>query len=136
MMRGMKRVNFKHDGGIDFSRWNLDAMDIFMSVVAQRCVALAFEDDDTYAYFAAEGGPYGDGLGNDAPDPLTIYVRIALTSGGAECPTWAFNLREAICDDLKELAEGHREPEGFKNIRNALRDLAAEIDQALQEADK
>lgn len=132
----MKR---KH-GTVSLKIWNLDATDKMLELLgsavrdaAAEALQLALDDEETYAFFPAIWGD-SDGCGGPrCDDPLTVYFRIAATDGD-EGPIWATSLTEMIEEEISRCAEDAEDGifnENLVRIRDALRDLADRIDNAM-----
>ena len=101
-----------------------------MREAAAEALELGMDDEDTYAFMPVI---YGDSDGCGGPrcdDPLTVYFRVALT-GGDEGPIWASSLTKMLEDDIATCAEDGSWGDGLARIRDALRELADRIDNAL-----
>ena len=148
----MNKVKLKH---VKFKTilddWNLDVLDnhildikdVVLKGIAE-VIDIILKEGDTYIYFPVQYGEDGsDGLGG-APvkDPLTIYVRLGV-SEVEENPTFSFNLREALEDEMEDVLRLKKggylkkclKDGGFKGlplISNELKILANEIDEALK----
>jgi len=118
----------------DLSEWELDALDgvlgnfkEWLLKAATEAVTLALKDEDTGVSWPA----VWDRAGKTTVDPLTMKLDVALGSMLDEHPVYAFNIRAALQTYLEDCREDGSFSEGLGKIRNALRNLADEIDAAL-----
>jgi hypothetical protein len=130
-------------GNPKLADWGIDAFEnieqIFRDGLAE-VVEHAFAEDDTYIYFPVQysrdpefGKKGSDGIfGEEVSDPLTVYLRIALAYDD-DRPTYSFNLRDSIQDELNYCKEDGSYSFGLSRLSKALRGLADEIDAAVEE---
>lgn len=131
----MKRI-FKP---IDFSSWDLPesekllkTIDLAVKKAASEAVKYAFENEEGRLSFPVIWAPESDGRRNQAvKDPLDVYVEIPLGEFEDEGPEYIFNLREALKDDIYICADDGSFAQGLEMLRDSLRKLADEIDDAL-----
>ena len=123
--------------------WDIPAIDALKEEIDQtirrtvsEILASTLADDDTYVYFPIEWAAIGeDGIGGKVPDPLTVYLRVSMPGEETlESPTYEFNLRDVLREDIKECSAGGSYSIGLGMLSAALRDLASEIDAARAKA--
>ncbi|NEX15229.1 MAG: hypothetical protein C1943_00990 [Halochromatium sp.] len=124
---------------IDFSSWSLPesekllkTIDLAVKKAASEAVKYAFENEEGRLSFPVIWAPNSDGRRHQAvKDPLDVYVEIPLGEFEDEGPEYIFNLREALKDDIDICAEDGSFARGLEMLRDSLRELAREIDDAL-----
>ena len=138
MSKRTKRLIRPHHklGKIDLSQWQLAVIDSLQDRIGDamlkgigEAIEYLLKDDQTTISFPAEWSPDGDGRGGKAPrDPLTIHLNLA--TDNSEGAVYAFSLREALADHLDDSQDGFEV--GLERIRDGLRDLADDIQRALE----
>jgi hypothetical protein len=116
----------------------------FMRYVPHSAPIEFADDERPFAYLPAMWGGENDGIGGSAPaDPLMIYVQLPVNPGDdlSRWPTWSISLVTLV----EEVIQGSTNPligkistgDKFGNaaikIRNALRDLADRLDNAIEQ---
>lgn len=139
-------IRLKHNQP-DISGWDLDALDEIrdaiepiITKVANEAIRFAMEAENTGVSWASkwtdeqgfgDGFTAGDAPGADPIDPLDLYVEIGLGDTPDSNPQYAFNLRDILSDTLSECRDDGSYSEGLTRIKDALRALADEIEDAL-----
>ena len=130
--------------------WGLDSIDKLekdistgLKAALAEVIHYAMQEDDTYIYFPAvfiRNNNYpdadfekSDGVrrGHEVEDPLTVYLRVAATYAGDEQPTYSFNLRDSLQNDIDSCKEDGSYGYGLAKLASALRELADDIDSAV-----
>ena len=126
----------KH-GTVSLKEWTLDATDKLQELLgaavheaAAEALQLALDDEETYAFMPAIWGDTDGCGGPRCDDPLTVYFRVAAMDG-IEGPIWASSLTKMLEDDIATCADDGSWSDGLARIRDALRELADRIDNAL-----
>lgn len=131
------------------SDWGIDAIDKLEKDISSglraalaEVIHYAMQEDDTYIYFPASyikdtsdtSGNIrrtdGVRMGHEVSDPLTVYLRVAATGASKEQPTYSFNLRDALRQDLEYCKNDGSYSYGLGKLAEALRNLADEIDKS------
>ena len=124
---------------IDFSGWYLPESDKLLEAInhavkkaASEAVKDALENGEGNLRFPVIWWPRSDGNRNPAVnDPLDVYVEIPLGKFEDEGPEYIFNLRQVLKGHIDICAEDGSFAEGLEMLRDSLRKLADEIDDAL-----
>jgi len=119
--------------------WSVDAAvnasDFFHAAImkaAEQVVKEAMEDEDTQLQFPAEWGDLGDGYSKTKlKDPLELYLRVSITEDFDTDPIYQFNLRHALRHVLQEGFCGNHVDQGIKEISQALKSLAEDLDRCM-----
>jgi hypothetical protein len=138
----MKKL--KDSPKVDLSDWQLDSFDKLAHSIreavgkaASEALTLALEDEDTYLSFPIQWAPSSDGHYDKAvTDPLTLYLHLALSDSGDEPCVFKCTLRDALTRTLADTAEDGSFSYGLSRLSAALRELADEVDQVVNEAPK
>ena len=127
-------------GDVKLNGWKLDATEKLKEEVGSAVLAaaaealqLALDDKDTFAFMPAIWGDNDGSGGPRCDDPLTVYFAVATTE---DTPIWACSLHEMLEDDIAECAADGSWSDGLARIRDALRELADRIDNALPSNEK
>jgi len=132
------------NGKVDLSDWNLDAMETFEDALAPINMAIlemssealqyCFEHGEISMFMPAEWGEH-DGIGNKCPsDPLTLYLSVySIGDDPTNDNTAHFetSIRDILKTPMEDCAEDGSYSDGLKKIRDGFRDIANDIDIAL-----
>ena len=123
----------------DLSGWNLDGLDKmgakFKTLIEETTgEAIHYAMKESYIMFPAEWGD-SDGLSGKAPkNPLTVYLRLGIEDKRDEKPTYSFDLQETLRETIRDCANDGSFSDGLERIASGLRELAGEIDQAIEKS--
>lgn len=126
----------------NFSDWELPETNEIMLTIeravkkaASEAVQYQLESEDGRLDFPIIWGPESDGRGNpEVKDPLDVYIRLPLGESDYEGPEYIFNLREALKYHIKDCATDGSFAYGLQMLRDSLRKLADDIDDAISKS--
>lgn len=126
----------------NFSDWNLPQTSEFMLTIeravkkaASEAVEYQLENEDGRLSFPIIWAPKSDGRGNQAvEDPLDVYIGLPLGESEDENPEYIFNLREDLKSAIEDCANDGSFAHGLQMLRDSLRKLADDIDDAISKS--
>jgi len=133
-------------GKVHLGNWGLEtvhnAKAMFERVVktaAAEAIDIALRDEDTYAYMPFVDSVRLKGAKRRRAAALAIHFHLGLGTGanrGERDPVYKTNLRELLDFEIEACAQDGSWAEELTVLRDALRELADDIDKAVQAAPK
>lgn len=138
----MKRIS----GTVNLKEWGFNALDgqdrkVITEAInktikkaAGEAIQYIFEDDETSLFFPVMYKPVCEGLGEKAiKNPLMLQLSLPTYSDWEkeEPMLFTFDLREEIKGFIADCNDDGSYSEGLQLLRDALKEIAGEIDRAL-----